>query len=106
MANTTLKLSQSIRAVPARRSSPGGELCVRFEAQRPADFSPIALESFGDEQRRTLGLLQSHPGKWLRPATDAGLLACLVLSLEGFAEAVEDENGMRFRYSHSVQLLV
>ena len=105
MANTTLNPKRQTRAVPIRRSSPGGDPCVRFEAQRPADLRSLEFVSFGDEQGLALSLLRSHPRKWLRPATDARLLACLVLTLQGLADAIEDENGLRFRYAHSVQLL-
>lgn len=105
MASTTMKPKQPLRAAPARRSSPGGDLCVRFDAQRPADFRSTGVESFGEEQRRALSLLRSHPRRWFRPATDARLLAYLVLALDGLADAVDDENGMRFRYSHPVQLM-
>lgn len=105
MTPTTRKSEQPLRAVPARRSSPGGDLCVRFDAQRPADLRSKERGSFGEEQRMALTLLRRHPRRWFRPATDARLLACLVLALEGFADAVEDENGMRFRYAHPVQLL-
>lgn len=107
MANTILasQQKQPLRAVPAWRSSPGGDHGVRFEAQRPAP--PLAREprSFADEKLEALMVLRRHPDHWIRPNTDARVLACLVLALEGVAAAIEDENGIRFRYSQSVQLL-
>ncbi len=107
MANTILaaRHQQTLRAVPAWRSSPGGDPGVRFEAQRPA--VPLAKEprSFADEKLEALMILRRHPDHWVRPNSDARVLACLVLALEGVAVAIEDKDGLRFRYSQSVQLL-
>lgn len=107
MANTILAARQkrTHRAVPAWRSSPGGDLGVRFKAQRPAPPLPIEPRSFADEKLEALMVLRRHPEHWVRPNSDARVLACLVLALEGVAVAVEDENGIRFRYSHNVELL-
>jgi hypothetical protein len=49
------------------------------------------------EQVYALQLLRSHPGRWVRPANNARLLAYLTLAVRGWAIASEDDNGFRFQ---------
>lgn len=91
------------RAAPERRSPPGGGRSVRFEAQRPAFlFAPKGEETLASQQRDVFDVLRQHPDQWLRPNNEARLLACLTLALEGWATAVEDEEGLRFRLNPPV----
>jgi hypothetical protein len=55
-------------------------------------------------QVTALGLLRSHPDKWIRPGNELRLLAYLLLALQGLAVAAEDESGFRFRLASQPEM--